>query len=362
MPLAHPTDTVASPPSDAAAASTRSSVLAPLRGGGWTWSGALAWLMVLYGVGAAVLLGLGLWRGDTTWWLYLSNLSAFYWLAPAIPMVVVAALRRWWTVTAVCTVGTVAWLATFGPMYVPQSVTATDTLRIASYNISPQPDIEHVAHLVDRVRPDVLLVQELLPEAQDDLVDVLPSLPYHDFSPVNTSAPGGGGTAVLSRLPIVGSQPVDDLPADSRPANIVTLGAGDGAVAVVSLHLTSPCGLCTDEDPLPLLEQGLASEAETRHIETERVAEALPPGPVVVGGDLNSSTLNTPRRLLLREGLVDLHRAVGSGAGFTRDHWRGRFRIDWLLANRDVTPVREWVDQQQHGSDHSPVVADVELP
>jgi endonuclease/exonuclease/phosphatase (EEP) superfamily protein YafD len=109
------------------------------------------------------------------------------------------------------------------------------------------------------------------------------------------------------------------------------------------------------------LEQGLEWDAETRRDEVERVARTLPPGPVVVGGDLNSSTLNTPRRRLLRAGLVDLHRAVGSGAGVTRTRWRATFRIDWLLTSRDVTPVREWVDEQR-GSDHSPVVADIGLP
>jgi vancomycin resistance protein VanJ len=94
-----------------------------------------------------------------------------------------------------------------------------------------------------------------------------------------------------------------------------------------------------------------------RRAETERIAAALPPGPLVIGGDLNSSTFNVPRRQLLSTGLRDLHRAAGAGPGFTRF---GLFRIDWLLASRDIVPVREWVERRD-GSEHQPVVADVAL-
>jgi len=354
MPQVHTTDAV--PGSGSTAGTGRWSPRTRLAHGR-IWAKMVAALFAVYGAAAAVLLGAGWWWGDATWWLYLSNLSAFYWLAPTIPMAAFAALRRWWQVAALCMVGAVGWLVTFGPQFVPQPVPATATLRIASYNVSPLADVDHVAELVDRVQPDLLLLQEVVPEAQDDLAALLP---YHDFAEVNAGAPGGGGTVVLSRLPIVDSQPIDGLPADSRPANIVTVDTGDGTAAVVSMHLASPCSDCTD-DPPRIEEQGLASEAETRRVEVDRIAQGLPSGPLVVGGDLNSSTLNTPRRRLLETGLVDLHRAVGSGPGFTRHDWHAWFRIDWLLASRDVTPVREWVDRQE-GSDHSPVVADIALP
>lgn len=356
MPQVHTADAVPGSGSPRVAGTGRRSPHARLAHGR-IWARILAVLIVAYGAAAAVLLGAGWSWGDATWWLYLSNLSAFYWLAPTIPMAVFAALRRCWPVAALCMVGAVAWLVTFGPEFVPQPPPAVATLRIASYNVSPQADVDHVADLVDRVRPDLLLLQEVVPEARDDLAALLP---YHDFAVVNAAAPGGGGTAVLSRLPILDSRPIDRLPADSRPVNIVTVDTGDGTAAVVSMHLASPCSDCTD-DPPRIEEQGLASEAETRRVETDRIAQALPSGPLVVGGDLNSSTLNTPRRRLLEAGLVDLHRAVGSGPGFTRHDWHAWFRIDWLLASGDVTPVREWVDRQE-GSDHSPVVAEIALP
>jgi endonuclease/exonuclease/phosphatase (EEP) superfamily protein YafD len=358
MPLAHPIDTVPAPaPSRRVPEHAR--LLAGLRGSS-AWS-AVAWLSLLYGVATAALLALGRLLGDRTWWLYVANLTVFYWLAPSVAVAAVALLRRWWLVAMVCLVGAVVWLGTFGPLLVPLRASATDTLRVATYNISPQRDVDHVARLVDRTLPDVLLVQEVLPEAQNALAGSLPTLPYHHFAQVNASAPGGGGTAVLSRLPITATRPVTGLTSDSRPTELVTLDTGRGPVTVVSLHLTSPCAACmTSEDTTPW-RSALEDEARARQVEAERVAAALPSGPLIVGGDLNSSTFNVPRRRLMATGLADLHRAAGSGLGFTRFRWHGLVRIDWLFASRDVTPVREWVERRD-GSDHRPVVADVVVP
>lgn len=325
-------------------------------------SSVLAWAVAVYAVAATALLAAGWFLGDVTWWLYAANVSVIYWLAPLVPLLLLALLRRWWPVAAICAVGAAVWLATFGPMLVPRSVAADDTLRVASYNIAPQRDVDHVARMVQREQPDVLLVQELLPAAREDLIRLLPSLPHHHFSQVNQGAPGGGGTAVLSRLPIVGVAGVTDLPATSRPIDIVTLEAGGGSTFdVASLHLASPCSECTEENPTGSLEEALEREAAVRGVEADRLADALPAGTVVLGGDLNSSTFNDPRRRLLDAGLVDVHRQVGTAPGFTRTNWRGRFRIDWLIVSPEVVPVREWVGPDD-GSDHRPVIADIALP
>src|SRR5919106_4315034 len=120
MPLAQQVDAVRSSPSPHRP--PHWSWSHALRGHGSGWSAVLAWLMLLYGLGAAILVGLGWWRGDTTWWLFVANLSAFYWLAPTVVGTVVALLRRWWLVAAVSAVGAVIWLGTFGPLFVPQRV------------------------------------------------------------------------------------------------------------------------------------------------------------------------------------------------------------------------------------------------
>lgn len=318
----------------------------------------MSYVALLYGILTTALVVLG-WRlGDATWWLYLANLTTFYWLAPAVLLVPLAVGKRWWLPAASCLVAAVVWIATFAPLFLPQRPGPSPTLRVASYNISPEPDVSHVARLVERARPDVLLVQEVLREAQPDLVRAVPALPFHHFSPVNTRAAGGGGTAVLSRFPLIDARPVRGLPAGSRPTDIVTVDTDDGPVDVVSLHLTSPCRDCaTGQSPT----QQVDSEAWQRTAESDRVVAALVPGhAVIVGGDLNSDTLNAPRRHLVNAGLADVHRAAGSGPGFTRLRSHGLVRIDWLLASPSLRPVREWVERRD-GSDHRPVVADLAL-
>lgn len=322
--------------------------------------------ILVYGLATTVVFVVGRVLGDATGWLYLANLSTIYWLAPAVGLLAFAAAARWWVPALACLLGAVVWLATFGPLFVPQATAAEANLRVATYNVQPIPRVDHIARLVESAHPDVLLLQEVVPGAQDALVAALPSLPYHHFATVNLAAPGGGGTAVFSRLPMTGTRSVTGLSQVSRPVDIVTVRTATGAVDVVSVHLTSPCDECLSSDLEDVSTNAaslrrLEDESRLRDREIERIIAALPSTTVLVGGDLNSSTLNTPRRALLRTGLTDLHRASGAGPGFTRFHGQWGFRIDWLFASPDVTPVREWVGSSD-ASDHRPVIADIVLP
>lgn len=316
-----------------------------------------AWLVIVYGVGTAVLVALGWLFEDATWWLFGANLVAFHLLAPAVLVVPVVLVLRWWVPAVACTVAAVVWLVTFGPLFVGQAVAGDASLRVASFNMRPTRDVDHVVRLVDRTAPDVLLLQEVLPGAQDDLRTQLRSLPHRHFAAVEPGAPGGGGVAVLSRLPIADIEPVAGLPEGARPTDVVTLDTAGGPVAVVSVHLASPCLPCLRPDNFGAR---IESEARQRTREAETIAGALPDGPAIVGGDLNSATRNAPRRRLLDAGLRDLHRAVGSGPGFTSIRSHGVIRIDWLFASDAFVPVREWVGPRD-GSDHRPVIADVDF-
>lgn len=314
-----------------------------------------AWLGLGYGIVSTLLVLLGRAFGDVTWWLFLFHLLAFYLLLPAVPLLAVAVVRRWWLPALSCATAAVLWLVTFAPLFIGQSTPDGDTVRVASYNISPRPDIAHVERMVTRTAPEVLLLQEVLPSARDDLQRALPDLSHTYFAPVSDIAPGGGGTAVFSRYPIASTAPVTGLPRGARPTAIVTVDTPDGPLDVLSLHLTSPCRPCLTDGTQ---RERLEAEARQRAAEGRRIAQVLPDDGVVVGGDLNSTTLHQPRRSLLGAGLRDLHQAVGAGPGFTRLRGTGLVRIDWLFASPDLTPVREWVDERD-GSEHRPVVADI---
>jgi endonuclease/exonuclease/phosphatase (EEP) superfamily protein YafD len=325
-----------------------------------------AWLTLAYGASATALYAAGQIAGDATGWLYVSNILSFYWLTPAVGLLAVAVTVRWPVPAVACVIPAVAWAVTFGPMFVPNAVSTASNLRVVSYNMHGDPDapgVEHVVRLIARTAPDVVLLQEVAPFSRQPLVDTLSTrLPYHHFSKVNPTAPAASGTAVLSRLPIRNIRPVTGLPASSRPTDVVTLDMDERPLAVISLHMITPddgCKTGSLADCLSSVGQ-LGRDAAVRRREMDRVLAALPAGPVVVGGDLNSSTLNSPRRQLIEAGLVDLHRAVGAGPGFTAERARLAFRIDWLFASTDVAPVHEWVGSLDK-SDHRPLIADVVL-
>jgi endonuclease/exonuclease/phosphatase (EEP) superfamily protein YafD len=328
---------------------------------------ASAWVTLVYGVFATALYAAGRIASDATGWLYVSNMSTFYWLTPAIGLLAAAVAARWPLPAVACVIPALAWAATFGPMFAPDAAPAAPNLRVVSYNMHGDPDapgVEHVVRLVARTAPDVLLLQEVAGFSRKPLMDTLSSvLPHHHFSRVSPTAPTASGTAVFSRLPIRHSRPVTGLPTISRPTDVVTLDTGTGPLAVVSLHLVTPDDGCKAgglTDCVASFGQ-LGRDAELRRREMDRVLASLPSGPVVLGGDLNSSTLNSPRRQLIDAGLVDLHRAVGAGPGFTAERARLAFRIDWLFATTDIAPVHEWVGPLDK-SDHRPLIADVVLP
>jgi endonuclease/exonuclease/phosphatase (EEP) superfamily protein YafD len=131
------------------------------------------------------------------------------------------------------------------------------------------------------------------------------------------------------------------------------------------VHLASPCIGCVDggEGANPAGDTGEA--ARVRVTEARRYAEVVAElradgRPVVLGGDLNSSPLNRPLRLLTGAGLVDVHRAVGRSPGLTRGPGPGVARVDVVLVD-GLRPVRS-TEGGQGASTHSPMVADLAWP
>lgn len=325
-----------------------------------------AWwaLSAVFGVAATLAFVAVRWLQDDRQLTYVAGVLAFWWLLPAVVLLLVAVLRRRWGVTATLAVPAVAWLWVFGPLFLPGAPAALATeaaveLRVATFNVSPKEESGHVVELARRAEADVLLLQEVLPEARRSLERDLDEYPYRWFSDITHRAPGGGGVAVVSRYPIIDVDPVEELPEGARPTAVVSLDADGHELAVVPVHLASPCAECLREHVSKLGNTGEATRI--RRAETPRLVAALPDVPVIVGGDLNSSVLNEPLSAFTRAGLTDVHRAVGWGPGFTRGSKRNVARIDFLLAGNGVTPLRSHVERAR-GSDHRPVIADVRLP
>jgi endonuclease/exonuclease/phosphatase (EEP) superfamily protein YafD len=324
-------------------------------------------LWVLLGtMGAAAtiaLLAMRVWH-DGTQLTYAAGVLAFWWLLPPVALVIVAAVRRRWVVTATLLVPAVAWLWVFGPLFLPGAPAALAgeghvRLRVVTFNISPQKKIDYVVELVQEVDADVVLLQEVLPKARKNLERELDGYPYRWYADITMQAPGGGGVGVVSRYPITDVAPIVGLPPQARPTAIVRLDVEGRDLAVVPVHLSSPCAECLWQRPSEVTH--MDAPTRTRRDETPRIIEALPVDvPVVVGGDLNSSVLNEPLTAFKAAGLTDVHQAVGWGPGFTRGSERDVARIDFLLTSHEVAPLHSHV-QRADGSDHRPVIADLRL-
>ncbi len=324
---------------------------------------ALAVVLGAYGAAATLaLVALSALR-DGTVVTYAAGLVSFWWLLPAPPLVVLAVLLRTWRAALLLAVPALVWFVAHGPPVLPDRSGPVD-LRVAVFNIEPGRSVDHVEDLTEREDLDVLLLQEVSPQAREGLARQLPDHPHAWFGPVPRSvAPAGaGGTAVLSAHPIVDVAPVTGLPAGARGSAVVTLDVDGRELRVIPLHLASPCLTCSSASARDNPAGDAARAARVRVAEARRYAEVVRAlvadgRAVAAGGDLNSAELNQPVPILLGAGLVDVHRQVGTGPALTRRPGPGLARIDALLVS-GLRPVATR-EGDAGRSEHSPVVADL---
>ncbi len=300
--------------------------------------------------------------GDRSWTLPV-NVTTFWWSLPGVPLMLLAARRRL-DAAALLSVPAGIFLWSYASLFFGAPPAADGDLRVASFNTYVRaPDLSHVVALVHDARPDLLLVQEIMPSQAAALKARLADhLPHSWFG-----EPGKvGGVGLLSRHPLVGTRPIPPLsPVSRRTAVIVVDVAGRGRIQVVPVHLTSPCPSCGDS-----VVARQAFEASTRREEIDAILAVLDPSlPAIVGGDFNSTQRNDPYRHLAAAGFRDPQVEAGSGPGFT---WpagsagagilerRPLVRIDWVLA-RGLVPAAARVGYAG-ASDHRPVIADLAWP
>lgn len=298
-----------------------------------------------------------LWAAETAWTAW-PNLTMFWWLLVAVPLLLVAVVRRDARSVLLLLLPVAVLVWSYGSALLPPRAPAVaPALRVVSFNtyvgLSGH---DHVVALAEHTDADVLLLQEVFPDREEALRTALAEL--LPFAHVDGN-PRIGGVAVFSRHPIVDVAPIPVASERSRASSVVTLDVGGELVQVVSVHLISPCPTCG-----PSLLGRLRLEGEVRQAEADAVLEALDPElPAIVGGDLNSNERSAAYRTLVAAGFDDPQRRAGWGMGFTVPAG-GRLppvlRMDWVLT-RNLVPVRASVEQDWE-SDHRPVVVDVAFP
>lgn len=317
-----------------------------------------------YGTAASLALLAIAVLGDSTPETYALALVAFWWLLPAVPLLGVAVARRRWRAAAALVAPALVAAGTWGPLLSPVRLSGEPDLRVATYNATHGAGTDGVLALAGEHHPDVLLLQELTPRQMGALDRQLAgAYPYRSFGRLDEQQ--RDGDAVLSRFPVTGVEPVTGLPAGARPADLVHLEVEGRPTSVLSVHLASPCLLCGPDADGNNPAGSTSQSAVVRVAEAQRYADLAAQRQergdlVVVAGDINSSELNRPLRVLTGQGLVDVQTAAGHRPQLTRGPGPGLARVDVVLV-AGLTPLRTW-EGHRGPSTHSPVLADLALP
>jgi endonuclease/exonuclease/phosphatase (EEP) superfamily protein YafD len=259
-----------------------------------------------------------------------------------VPLAVALFLRRR-AAAAVAAASVLALAVAVLPRAFPDGEPAArgEELRVLAVNLAfGHADSAEVVALVRRLRPDVLTLQELTPEALGrlDRAGLRTLLPHA----VDRSAPRAGGSGLYA------ARPLRELPMIGygfRQARAVLTTPGGREVEVVSVH---PCAPSLSA-PVPCWAQGL---------------EALPRAggmPRVLAGDFNATLDHGRLRALLGSGYRDAADATGKGFEPTwpmRGDWESLpgVAIDHVLVSADLA-VTGFSAHDVRGSDHRPVFA-----
>ncbi|GGO72040.1 endonuclease/exonuclease/phosphatase family protein [Nonomuraea cavernae] len=221
-------------------------------------------------------------------------------------------------------------------------------MRVLAANLMVgQADTAQLMTLVGQVRPDVLTLQELTPEAMRRLeaAGLRATLPHAVTRPL----PGVGGSAVYARHPLTAGETIK-LGAFGQ-ARAWLAHPGGARVEIVSVHPCAPKRIGRQ----PCWQGGL---------------DALPRGGGalrLLAGDFNATLDHLPMRELLASGYRDAADVMGHGFTATWPQALGRtFRlpgvaIDHVLADSRMA-VRDFRVLDLRHTDHRPVFAEVRLP
>jgi endonuclease/exonuclease/phosphatase family metal-dependent hydrolase len=191
-------------------------------------------------------------------------------------------------------------------------------------------------------RDYVLLLQEF-PNRDKESV----GSPKHALTLFASPVRGATGNAIVSTLPLEEPRTID-LPRERQPraAVVAVIRVGAQALFVVSTHLENRLGWL----------RGLFGD-RARGRQAEALIQALPPGLGIVGGDFN--TMLGPDEPAWRA----LLKRFPDTPDRPEPTFRDRLVLDHLFFDLpDGWTVTRRVVDDQYGSDHHPVIAEVRQP
>lgn len=314
----------------------------------------LIWMAWLFW-GLIVLAGLILrwWTGDQ---LFLTRYTGYLmpWLLfGLLPGVLWAAWMQYRGLAAILAVSVLFIVATYAPLFWPHTTIsdpASIELKVISYNTwSKNLDTDRIANVIKGQNPDVLLLQEVIPEVFERLIKNLDDL-YADNEMFFSYEPHLL-LAVVSRYPM------------ERSAGM----KGKGRVQRVLLH--SPGAQITVFNVHMLRRGGWSSRYRkiASLLEEDVVHEA---GPVILGGDFNTTDQAETYKYISKF-LNNAHWESGFGFGFSFPTSVIKLfgtvpvppliRIDHIFFNDHFSILKAGTIKDSGGSDHFPVKAILSL-
>jgi len=218
-------------------------------------------------------------------------------------------------------------------------------VRVVTYNVRGFRDgLDRVSGVVAHLAPDVLLLQESGPRRGLRRLGATAGMEVagDPWSPFRRRVKN----AVLVRPPwrIVRHSLhrfADSVRFYPRGALIAQVGRSGRRLWIASVHL------------------GLRREEQLRHVrELTDLCAGLAGGPIVIGGDLNS-TPDRPTVRWLAERYRDAWTEAGDGAGPTIPAADPTARIDYVFASAGISVEGATVGDAPDASDHLPVGADL---
>ena len=259
----------------------------------------------------------------------------------------VAAALRTWAVGVGLAVALVAQVAVLAPAYIPNGPKTGTPLVVMTANIYfGETQAAAVVAAVRRYDVDVLGVQELTPEAVDELraAGLEELLPHSSLA----AAPSSRGAGLWSRLPL--------RPERAWPSTFAGAAADlDVAGVPIRVRVLHP--------PPPGDGDGVRTWAGN-YDGFERAKRVETPRPTLVIGDFNASVHHRPLRRLMGDRWRDAGEVAGAGLVRTWGPYLGRPEVldpDHVLVERGLG-VRDFATVELGRSDHRAVVATVVLP
>lgn len=294
--------------------------------------------------------------GDSWFPVRLGNYFAPWLLMVAALATLVAALgrRRW--LTGLVGLSTLLLLGRFWPLLTPRlnsdlayaTINSAPRLRVMTFNVHySNRNTAGIAQLIQDQAPDVVAFQEFTRELGDPLHSQLATA-YPYYLPDDARQP---------RLALISRYPLTALPPGPWRTQCARLDLPAASVVVWNVHA------------MPAISRS-GWEWQRRGLEALGREVAAEPGPIVVLGDFNTTDQNENYRLVA-EHLLDVHRAIGWGFGFTFPDTRlylpalprlgPVLRIDHIFVSQHWAPQDIQIIPNGHGSDHLPVIATLRL-